>query len=356
MWKFFSVFASTMMVVAISLIGILRASGQPALGSMRISTPPLPEGEVKQILDLPEGDSPEGVTLDSLGNVFVGNRRPAQNGIIAEILKIKPDGSISVLTTFEPNLNPNDESLLGLATDRTERVYAAFQSSDTLLNGVWRVERDGSKTLLSGSQAITFPNALTFDPHGNLYVTDSFSGSVWRFDIDGNVAQWVQHELLEPAEDDPFGFPVPGANGIVFYPPNRLYVANTEKGLLVRIQIQPDGSPGQVDLVAGGLDLLTIDGIAVGVQGDIYGVIPGYTILGTYPLVKINTDTGEVVPIVTNEEEMAKFDVPLSLAFGRGARDRESVFITNGDLPVVPGGPGPGVVQAGVGAPGFPGR
>lgn len=356
MRKFIAGFAIAMIIPTIALLGFQRASSQPVLGILLNSSPPLPAGEVEQILDLPDGDLPEGITLDQRGNIFVGNRRASRGGIISEILKIEPDGSKSVLVTFGADFSPSDQNLLGLATDPTGNVYAAFQSSDPSWNGIWRVAEGESVTRLAGSQAISFPNALAFDPRGNLYVTDSFSGSVWRFDNDGNVTQWMQHELLEPAQDDPFGFPVPGANGIAFYPPNQLYVANTEKGLLARIQIRVDGSPGQVDLIAAGPALLTMDGIAVDAQGDIYGVIPGYALLGTNPLVKIDPDSGEVVPVVTNAEEMAKFDVPLSIAFGRGARDQKSVFITNGDLPVVEGGPGPGVVQTGVGAPGFPGK
>ena len=92
---------------------------------------------------------------------------------------------------------------------------------------------------------MTFPNALTFDQRGNLYVTDSFGGAVWRF-ASGRAGRlharhagqpWARHQLLAPAPDDPFGFPLPGANGIAFAPPNRLYVANTEKGLVAEVPI-----------------------------------------------------------------------------------------------------------------------
>lgn len=356
MRKFIVVFAVAMIVPTIALLGFQRVSSQPVLGILANASQSLLVGEVEQILSLPDGDLPEGITLDERGNIFVGNRRAGGGGIISEILKIKPDGSKSVLVTFGADFSPSDQNLLGLATDPIGNVYAAFQSSDLSWNGIWKVAEGEAVTRLAGSEVISFPNALAFDPNGNMYVTDSFTGSVWRFDNDGNVTQWMQHELLEPAQDDPLGLTLPGANGIAFYPPNQLYVANTEKGLLARIRIQPDGNPGQVDLIAAGPALLSMDGIAVDALGDIYGLIPGYALLGTNPLVKINPNTGEVVPIVTNAEEMAKFDVPLSLAFGRGARDQKSVFITNGDIPVVEGGPGSGVVQTGVGSPGFPGK
>jgi hypothetical protein len=69
----------------------------------------------------------------------------------------------------------------------------------------------------------------------------------------------------------------------------------------------------------------------------------------------VSTQRGEVVPTV-DPSALGEFDVPLSLAFGSGARDHESVYVANGDLPIIPGGPGPGITQANLGVPGFPVR
>lgn len=42
-------------------------------------------------------------------------------------------------------------------------------------------------------------NAMTFDRLGNVYISDSFKGTVWRVDATGGVAQkWVTHALLAP--------------------------------------------------------------------------------------------------------------------------------------------------------------
>jgi sugar lactone lactonase YvrE len=92
-------------------------------------------------------------------------------------------------------------------------------------------------------------NALAFDQTGKLYVSESHSGlppfvgqgGIWRIPRVG-VA-----ELL--LQDNPFTevggiiaqVPV-GANGIAFYQGD-LYVANSDKGTIVRIQALPDGSP-----------------------------------------------------------------------------------------------------------------
>jgi sugar lactone lactonase YvrE len=355
MRKYYIVSIAVAITAFIPLLGFQHFHEFLGLRSLLAQPRQLFPGEVEIIMHLPEGDKPEGVALDPHGNIYVGNRRQEGNIRFPEILKITPEGSVSVLATLEATSNPSEESLLGLATDASGNVYAALHSFDPAINGVYMISSDGTVMRFDGSHLIGFPNALTFDPSGNLYVTDSFTGMVWRIDGDGNVEPWIQHELLAPDEEDPFGFPIPGANGIAYYPPNQLYVANTEKGLVARVYIQPDGEAGMVELVSQAFDILTIDGIAVDAQGTIYGVIAGYSLLGSSPLVNIDPHSGEITRIIS-EDQLAKFDFPLSLAFGRGARDQKSVFVTNGDLPIAEGGPGPGLVQVGIGVPGFPGK
>lgn len=101
-----------------------------------------------------------------------------------------------------------------------------------------------------------------------------------------------------------------------------------------------------------------MDGIAADAHGDILAVIPGYFVTGTSPVVKIDTKTGKFTGMVYGSDQIAKFDIPLSLAFGSGARDKQSVYVTNGALEFdfIPPSAGPGVIQVGVGVPGFQGR
>jgi sugar lactone lactonase YvrE len=339
------------LIVSLSFLGCADDDVLSVLSDESLEKGLLP-GQVETILSLPVGDNPEGIALDKSGNIYVGNRRTEGAGRVNEILRITRDGDVSVFATL-PAAVPEADGVLGLDTDPTGNVYAAYVTYDPTTQGVYRISQSGSVERLAGSDAISFANALAFDASGNLYVTDSFVGTVWRFGPDWTAELWVQDVLLEPLTEDPLGFPVPGANGIAFYPPNHLYVANTEKGLIAHIPIElQGGNAGTPELVAAGFDLFTIDGIAVDTQGDIHGVVPGFTILGTLPLIRVNPTTGEVTPTVIEVSEAAKFDVPLSLAFGKG-RDKKSVFVTNGDLPVVPGGPGPGVVQVGVGVCGL---
>jgi sugar lactone lactonase YvrE len=195
---------------------------------------------------------------------------------------------------------------------------------------------------------------------------------VWRFDPD-DVNQageiWVQHELLTPLPTDPLGTPLIGANGIAFFP-DRLYVANPERGLIAAIPINPDGTAGNATMVVGGSplgQLFTVDGIATDAQGNIHAVIPTYEAAalrvppvlqppgGYAPIVQVNPTTGAIMATTLDEMVDPKFDVPLSLAFGTLGDDRSTVFITNGSLPAAQGvaGPGPRILQVGIGVPGF---
>ncbi|MGH3079353.1 MAG: SMP-30/gluconolactonase/LRE family protein [Gaiellaceae bacterium] len=313
-------------------------------------------GEAQFIFGLPAGNFPEGIALDRSGNVYLGNRRLEGTDVTYEILRISPENDVSTLALLgtEAGSDPTGRGLLGLATDPPGNVYAAIVSFDPALHGVWRITADGSeRSRLQGSEQMGFPNALAFDPRGNLYVTDSFDGAVWRFPHSESGSLWIEHELLEPFPFDPAGIPLPGANGIAFSPPNHLYLANTEKGLIAHVPVNlSDGSAGEPTLVAQAFELLTVDGLAVDATGQIHGAIPAFVVLGTSPLVRVDPATGDISTV--DPSEFGEFDVPLSLAFGRGARDQKSVYVANGNFLNIPGGPGPGITQANVGVPGFP--
>ena len=109
-------------------------------------------------------------------------------------------------------------------------------------------------------------NALTFDTAGNVYVSDSFRGIIWRTGPAGGLANaWVTDLLLTTTGVPPFG-----ANGLAF---NRsqtaLFVANTGNDTVVKIPVS--GSP----LVAGAPVVFVnsingADGLIIDVQDRIW--------------------------------------------------------------------------------------
>jgi sugar lactone lactonase YvrE len=83
-------------------------------------------------------------------------------------------------------------------------------------------------------------NDVTFDRAGNVYVSDSFNGVVWRTGPSGGEATaWIDDALLRTTGVPPFG-----ANGLRFDTgESALFVANTGNDTVVRIPVV-GGTPG----------------------------------------------------------------------------------------------------------------
>jgi sugar lactone lactonase YvrE len=281
--------------------------------------------------DATAGELPEGLAVDKRGDVYV-SLAP-----LGEIRKIGRDGSETTLATVVPPGTGNGP--LGLAVDAPGNVYAAVATFDPATSGVYKIARDGSFARLPGTGAIVFPNGVTFDKRGNLYVTDTVLGAVWRVPASGEPAElWFQSPLL--LGDGSFGFGVPlGANGIAFRH-NELVVGNTEFGRLVRIEIEPDGSAGAFSVLAEEEALVAVDGIAFDVHGNVWAaVIARSTIVSVSP-------SGDVTTVATMDDGL---DWASSIAFGKG-HDLWAVNFAIGP----PGGPGPALLRLEVGVKGQP--
>jgi sugar lactone lactonase YvrE len=277
------------------------------------------------------GQLPEGVAVDKRGDVFT-SLSP-----LGQVWKLSREGTQSLLAQVVP---PGAGSgVVGLAVDAPGNVYVAAATLDPATSGVYKIARDGSFARLPGTGAITFPNGIALDKRGNVYVTDTIGGSVWRVPASGEPAtEWFESPLLLGDGSFGFGFPL-GANGIA-YRQNEIVVGNTEAGRLLRIPINPDGSAGSASILAEDLALLAVDGITFDVHGNVWAcVIAQSTIVQVSP-------TGAITTVATAADGL---DWASSLAFGK-----------NGDLWVVnfaigpPGGPGPALLRLAVDAEGQP--
>ena len=287
--------------------------------------------EVVVDYDAAAGELPEGLAVDKRGDVYV-SLAP-----LGEIRKITRDGSETTLATVVPPGSGNGP--LGLAVDAPGNIYVAVATFDPATSGVYEIARDGSFTRLPGTGAIAFPNGVTFDKRGNLYVADTILGAVWRVPASGEPAElWFQSPLLEGDGSFGLGFPL-GANGIAFRH-NEIVVGNTEFGRLVNIEIEPDGSAGAVSVLAEDTALLGIDGIAFDVHGNVWAaVISQSTIVSVSP-------TGAVTTVATAADGL---DWASSIAFGK-KHDLWAVNFAIGP----PGGPGPALLRLDVGVKGQP--
>lgn len=106
----------------------------------------------------------------------------------------------------------------------------------------------------------TFANDLTFDPQGNIYVTDSVSDTLQRIDLAGRVT---------PVVTDPrFAAQVVGLNGIVWHPDGYLLAVRYDDGRMFRID--PKAPAGRkVAEVALAEPLVGTDGLGLRPDGSL---------------------------------------------------------------------------------------
>ena len=258
----------------------------------------------------------EGLAIAPSGNMYVG---AAYEG---EIYRVTPDGTVSTFADLVPN--PDDAYMLGFVVAGDGTLYVAIIGANVLsMNGVWQVDAQGHASLAmaipSTAPWASIPNALTFDERGNLYVTDSATGSVWRMGTDGIVDMWVQDSLLEPLAFF-------GANGIS-YRDNSLWVLNTEAGSITEIPIRCDGSPGKPRTFVQSDLLVGADGGQFDVAGNMY-----VCNIWTNELFRV-TRTGQLSVIIT-AEEFGAFYWPTNPSFGFGS-ERSTIYISGADPSVV---------------------
>jgi len=307
------------------------------------------------------GVTPTGVAVDKVGNVYVSIREMRADGLHGLIWWFTPSGGGPSLFA-----DIGIAEIYGLAVTANGDLYAAMGrvGSD---KGVYRVDRKGNIELLPGTDQIVWANALAFDDQGTLYITETHSGSpssygpggIWRIPRGGQAELWLRDGLLTGI-GAVMPYPI-GVNGIVCYHGD-LYVTNTDKGLVVRIPVQKDGSAGvpvvwamlqevpESPLAWSALPLMG-DDLRLDVHGNIY-----VAVLTRSAVVRINA-------LDLSQETIAAFpvsplDFPPSIAFGTGKGERTNLFVTNLGMgkvfvPQIPW-PGPGLVKVDAGVPGQP--
>ena len=309
-------------LVAGALIVILSPAAQANTGLTRVLT-------------LPFSDPPESLAIDHNGNLYMG--MPFSH----RVLKVTPDGSQTTIATFAL-LNP-----LGVRLDNQGDVFVAVPGS-----GVWEVPAPGGpkKHLASGPGLW---NGLAFDHRGNLFVSDSGGGAVWRIDRDAHFTKWSGSSLLKGFfGNGPCGFPHPalgafgpiGANEIAFNKHGDMLVANTDAGTIVRIAVNPDGTAGPASIFAGpACNLWGADGIDMDNRDNLY------VAANSKGQIDRVDPSGKVEVLAAG----APLNFPADVAFGTGQAERKQLFIVN--FPAFPTSNGAaGVLKMDVGIPGRP--
>jgi sugar lactone lactonase YvrE len=220
--------------------------------------------------------NPEGIAIDPEGNVYASSAPHIFSGSgSANVCVISPSLHIREIPIAPGRAGVTN--LLGELFEPEVGLYVVDFANGAAGNGrLLKVDPDSGKvtTLATGFQAA---NAIAQDRHRNLFVSDSFAGTITRVAPDGSSSTvWSSDPLLLAAAEYPFG-----ANGLAFdRHQNFLYVANTSTRRILRIPVLRDGSAGPAQIFADGDTLnkrqgttdalVRADGIMFDVKGNLY--------------------------------------------------------------------------------------
>ena len=304
---------------------------------------PAPVTELIAQFDPAKDESPEGLALSPDG-------KTAYAGMIGTgvILAVSlADGKVNQFGSVSP-LPVEGLSVLGLATDKGGDLYVAVGSeSPAYPPGIYKIAAAGGGSALFASHPdMGHPNGILFDSDGELWITDSVAGGIFKASADGKtVSLWLSHPTLEGDTTGPctsgLSSPV-GANGIAIAGGN-VYVTNSDKATLIRIPIGPGGAAGTPEAVVepdeNCLPLAGPEGIVADEDGSI--LVATYT--RSQAIVRVDPD-GTTEVVVSGDP----LDVPTNLTFTTRNGERGLVIANCGCGNPNPGpNPGPGLVWHG---------
>ncbi|MFZ0067606.1 MAG: SMP-30/gluconolactonase/LRE family protein [Pseudolabrys sp.] len=239
--------------LAAFLIGILSAA--PATAWDR--------GDVDVLAVLPDvtpgvPSSVEGLTVGPDGNIYVTSFGFNATGAItgnSVLFVIKPNGDL-VRKVAIANSSPHT---LGLAFNPVNGFLLVLDFGAGVVLHVNPVT-GASSVFSTPTVGGTGLNALTFDRLGNVYISDSFNGVIWKTGPGGGTPTiWNNSLLLGPGTGltPPFG-----ANGVEFNNAGTiLFVANTATHQIIQIPVNKDGTAGTASIFITGIN--APDGIAI---------------------------------------------------------------------------------------------
>jgi gluconolactonase len=191
-------------------------------------------------------DHPEGICVTPDGTVFV-------SGEAGQLYEIVDDEPVERLTT--------GGFLLGLAADAAGRIYAC----DLRHRCVWRVEPGTweREIFTAGTidEPFVTPNWGAFDSKGRFFVTDSGG---WN-QSNGRILVVTPGRSTDVWSTAAPNFP----NGLAVAPDEScVFVLESTPGRLLAIELRPDGSAGDVTVLAEMGDAVP-DGVAVAGDGSL---------------------------------------------------------------------------------------
>ncbi len=194
---------------------------------------------------------PEGIEYDIRNDRFLitsitrGNIGQVKDGVYSEWVN---DGDLTATVGIHI-----DHSRKRVLVANASLVNEEFPAG---LAGLAAYDLDGNRIFYTDLGGLTpgahFANDVTVDQHGYAYVTDSFSGIIYKVDMQGNAVVFYENAELAPA---PGGF---GLNGIDYDPRGSLLVSKLDTGQLLKF---PMDNPDDFTVVDLPVELNFPDGI-----------------------------------------------------------------------------------------------
>lgn len=269
----------------------------------------------------------ENIAIDPQGTIFVTSYEEGK------IYRITPSGECKEFA----NINGN---VAGMVVDRLGNLVVAAVI-DSQGSAIVQIDATGVvETLVTLPDAL-FLNGMTHLKGDRYLVADSYKGAIWEVDVIAKSAYiWLQDNLLTRSDSNN---PFPAVNGIKIYN-NSLFASNTQRQLLIRIPLAENSTPKVPEVF---LTNVNLDDFAFDVRGNLYGTTHIYN-----SVIQISPEK-QIVTIAKAEQGMTG---STALAFGRGEKNRTSIYVTtNGgmSLPLPTGVEPAKVVRLEVGIEGF---
>jgi sugar lactone lactonase YvrE len=247
----------------------------------------------------PQGHFAENLAVDSTGAVYVSLH------------------SHNRIDRFDPKTRQVEEfarltaPAAGLAFDAAGSLWVTGGAVGQAPGCIWRI-RSGQPELWVEIADAVFMNGCT--PHldgRTLLVCESVTGRILVIDqMEKRWGVWLQDDRLRPKSPQ-----MPGANGIKTHD-GWAWISITSHNQVVRSKIAADGSAGPMEVVA---EKLRADDFAFGESGAAYiATHPAQTVLRLHPDGARETIAGPHEGAVGST----------ACAFGRGAEDRQSLYVT----------------------------
>ena len=179
-----------------------------------------PNGESSLFLDLPNGSIGNGIRFNRAGDMFIADYTNHN------ILKVDMNTRDISVYAHEPNMNqPND-----IAIGANNILYASDPNWGSSTGQIWRIDTDGTVTLLETNMGTT--NGIEVSPdEKTLYVNESAQRNIWAYALseEGEISN--KRRLIQ--------FPDFGMDGMRCDVAGNLYVTRYGKGTVAKIS--PEG-------------------------------------------------------------------------------------------------------------------